>query len=771
MESDLSCERQANDVLETAQRSYWRLACEALDRVGLSALAVYAVASVLFFGRGVLGQLSTAQIGKGQDPQLVMWFLAWWPHAIANHLNPFFPRVLFAPQGFNIGWTTCVPLMSILAAPITFSFGPTVTYNVLCMLLPALAAWAVFLLCREVTGAWWPSLVGGYLFGFSSYMVGQAAAHLAVLPIFPIPLFAWWAVRGLRGKVKGLALVGGLSLALLVQFLCEIEIFATMTMFIAIGTGLTLLFTSGDCRGAARRMLKPLVESYVLLLVVVSPYLYLLFGSGYQAGAFNSPLVFSTDLLNILVPTSAMESGQLKTFEALTNSFPGNIFEANGYIGVPLILVAAGFARDFWHQAWGKILVSFAMVALVLSLGPFLLVGGRIVSPAPAGLLLFLPMMNKALPCRFTAYAFLALAVMAAIWLQRSKTSRVWRGIAAATIVLSMLPNLSEPFWTTPLSVPRFFTDGSYGKYVIPGETALVLPWGDLGEADLWQLRTDWYFRVAGGYVGPTPREVRSWPIFYAFEQMHSVLLPEPALQLRSFLAAHRVSLIIVDDRYLSVWVPLLATLGVTGVEAGGVTLYRIPSIELARNVDATGSDLELRARQQVYAALLVATDKYLAERRPPIPLSTSALLLYHLLPASWITVPGRTYQPWSEGGLRLPNTARCGSDERRGFYFVDSPSDSAIRLGVRGSLTALRQVLKDYQSYAASPKLELTVPSDACDGATKYFKRMFAIAIGSPDPVGDPNAQTDAVGWLTMTFDRRGLEQAANHARSVLSN
>ncbi len=751
------------------RQAMWPSARKFRDRYGLSAFAVYAAASVLFFGRGALGQLSTAQIGKGRDPQLLMWFLAWWPHAIANHLNPFFCRVVFAPEGVNLAWTTCVPLMSILAAPITLGFGPTVTYNVLCMLYPALAGWTAFILCREVTDEWWPSLIGGYLFAFSSYMVGQAAAHLALLPVFPIPLFAWWALRGLRGEVKGGALVGGLTLALLVQFLCEVEIFATMTMFIAIGAILTLLFTSGDQYEAALGMLKPLVQSYALVLLVLSPYLYFLFSSGYEAGPINSPLFFSTDLLNFLLPTPAMELGRLKTFEAPTSGFIGNIFEANGYIGVPLMLVAAGFAHDFWRYAWGKTLVLFAIIAAVLSLGPFLLVGGRIVSPAPAGLLLFLPMMNKALPCRFMLYSFLALAVMTAIWLDRSKTSRMWRATAAATIVLSMLPNLAESFWTTPLTVPQFFRGGSYRKYVVPGENVLVLPWGDLGDADLWQLRTDWYFRLTGGYIGPTPGEVRSWPIFFAFQQASSALLPEPRLQLKSFLASHRVSLIIVDDRYREAWAPLLATVGADGIEAGGVTLYRLPSVELARDVVATGRDLELHVRQQVFAARLVATDEYLADGRPPMLLSSSALQWYHLTPNSWITIPPGPYMSWSEGGLRkLPPPCAYSLS---GFYSVQAASDAVIRVGVGGSLVALQQVLKDYRSYSTSQKLELVGAPEDCGRAATYFSRLFAMSIGSPDPLIDPNSQTAADGWLTMTFDRRGLEQAAHHAHSILSN
>ncbi len=41
-------------------------------------------------------------------------------------------------------------------------------YDVAAILLLALAAWTAYLLCLHVTWRRRPSLVGGYLFGFSS---------------------------------------------------------------------------------------------------------------------------------------------------------------------------------------------------------------------------------------------------------------------------------------------------------------------------------------------------------------------------------------------------------------------------------------------------------------------------------------------------------------------------------------------------------------------------------------------------------------------------
>jgi hypothetical protein len=62
-------------------------------------------------------------------------------------------------------------------SPLTVLAGPTAAYNVAGVLLPALAAWTGYLLCRAVPARWASSLAA--TFGFSSYMIGhELAAHL-----------------------------------------------------------------------------------------------------------------------------------------------------------------------------------------------------------------------------------------------------------------------------------------------------------------------------------------------------------------------------------------------------------------------------------------------------------------------------------------------------------------------------------------------------------------------------------------------------------------
>src|SRR2546422_8902171 len=54
-----------------------------------AALLLYAVSSIALFGVPIVFRLSSRHVGWGADPASHMWFLAWWPHAIAHGTNPF----------------------------------------------------------------------------------------------------------------------------------------------------------------------------------------------------------------------------------------------------------------------------------------------------------------------------------------------------------------------------------------------------------------------------------------------------------------------------------------------------------------------------------------------------------------------------------------------------------------------------------------------------------------------------------------------------------
>ena len=125
----------------------------------------YLGVSIVLYGLPVLTHLSGRFVGEGSgDARLYVWDLAWWPHAIASGLNPFHPTVVWAPTGANMAWITGLPGPALVMAPITAVFGGVVASNLLAIAAPALNGWAAFLLCRELTDRFWPSLAGAYLF-------------------------------------------------------------------------------------------------------------------------------------------------------------------------------------------------------------------------------------------------------------------------------------------------------------------------------------------------------------------------------------------------------------------------------------------------------------------------------------------------------------------------------------------------------------------------------------------------------------------------------
>jgi hypothetical protein len=136
------------------------------SKAHLIVLLGYTAISFAYFGWRLLPHPGRVTIGYGHDPEVVIWSFAWWPHAIGSWTNPLVTDVLYAPDGVNLAWTATAPALALAFSPLTVLFGPVAAYNVAALLLPALAAWTAYLLCRELTGSMWASIVGGYLFGF-----------------------------------------------------------------------------------------------------------------------------------------------------------------------------------------------------------------------------------------------------------------------------------------------------------------------------------------------------------------------------------------------------------------------------------------------------------------------------------------------------------------------------------------------------------------------------------------------------------------------------
>jgi hypothetical protein len=537
-----------------------------------AALTIYATISLLYFGARVIRHFSQIFCGLGMDPTIHMWALTWWPYAITHRLDPLVTPVIWAPTGYNLARVVSIPGPSLLIYPITKVFGPVVAFNVLCLASATAAALSAFVLCRYVCRRFWPALLGGYIFGFSQYVLSQIGGHLFLLFIFPVPLAVYLVLLRLDRVLNRNSFLAFFVLVVVFEFLCSTELFATASMFGMMALLLSYLLFA-DARTAIKSVIGEIACAYGILTLILSPYLYLVLADGVPPVA-NPPEAYSNDLLALAVPTYVVRLGA-KLFEPITNQFRVTWGEMSGYFGPGVWLIIALFARAQWRTRAGKLLLlSLGLIALA-SLGPILHVGGIAHGPLPWIIAAKLPLIDLALPGRFGMYLFLLAALIVAIYLSRSGIPAWSKGLLGVGAVAFMAPNLSlVQAEATIVNTPVFFQSGLYKRYISKGDIILVLPYDALSQTLLWQAQTNFYFSVVTGFYIP-PEDYARWPITTSFGS--GVKIANFSEQLNGFLGAHRVKAIIIDSRSPGPWPGMLSDAGMREEAIAGVLFYKVP--------------------------------------------------------------------------------------------------------------------------------------------------------------------------------------------------
>jgi hypothetical protein len=536
------------------------------DWTSAAVLVGYVLVAFVYWGARLLPHPGRAYIGTSTDPQIFIWSIAWWPHAIAHGVNPFYTHSIWAPEGVNLAWTTSVPGIALLVAPLTWLFGAVVSYNVATLLMPGLAAWTAFLLCRHITRSLWPSLVGGYLFGFSAYMAGQIGAHMHMDSVFLLPLVALVVLRFVEGELGGPGLVVRLGPMLALQLAFSTE--NTFTYTLALGTAIALGFLFAP--SARRRLVAlalPLVTSYALAAVLVAPLVYYAL-SGFTSGSVNEPAPYTTDLLNLLVPTPRLLGGGWHLTSTISQHFPGNDGERAGYLGLPSLVIVGLFAARRWRTQAGRVLLAGFVVGIVATFGIWLVVDGHKAVTMPWEHVAYLPLFNNVLPSRLMLFVVLITAIIVALWMN---SSRGWIRIALPILaVLSFIPDPSADAWKTTAFVPQFFRGGDVRRCVAPNENVLILPQSKHGYGMLWQVAAGFRFRMADGYVAPdVPNNFMTTPAIARIAN-RQVTWPD----LVPFARAKNVTTVLVDASASDPWRSILRPLAPPRA-VGGMLVYR----------------------------------------------------------------------------------------------------------------------------------------------------------------------------------------------------
>jgi hypothetical protein len=480
----------------------------------------------------------------------------------------------------NLTWATAVPGLALLFSPLTLAAGAVTAYNVAAVLMPALAAWTAFLLCRYLTGQLWPSLVGGYLFGFSSYMLGQELGHLHVSSVFLIPLIALAVLRYVRDELDGRQLVVRLGPLLALQLLFATEIAFTVTLALA-GSIVLGLVVAPSARHRLVTLLAPVGVSYLVAAVLTAPFLYFLF-AGFQRNAVHPQQIYVTDLLNVVVPTSLVLSAR-GWAASIAHHFPGNDSERDAYLGIPTLLIVALFAWRRWLTAGGLFLIGALLIAALASFGDVLTVDGKTslwlpwghhVIPLPWEHLGYLPLFNNVLVARLALFVVLPASVIVALW-TAARGPGVLRVLLPALAILAIVPDPRPDVWASTYTVPPLFTAPADRSCLRAHENVLPLPVNQNGSSYLWQVAAGFRFTMAGGYVVEHPPASALDSHAAVIVALGSSVPASQAGILRTYIRAKHVTSVVVDKSQSRFWEAALDTIA-PRQDVGGVLLYRV---------------------------------------------------------------------------------------------------------------------------------------------------------------------------------------------------
>jgi len=439
------------------------------------------------------------------DPEAYMWFIYWWPYAITHGLNPFITHYVWSPSGFNLTWAASIPTLSLLTAPLTIMYGPIFSWNLLSMLAAPLNAFCAFLLLRYIYKDNAAAFLGGYIFGFSSYVMGQLLGHLNLDFVCLIPLALLFFIINIRNGIKRPYFIAIMAIIIFLEAGISTEVLATATLFGFISIVIFFIFES-NLRKNLFRTSVDLILAYILALIMLAPFIYFLIkGFSGVPKIINSPSFFSSDLLNYIIPTPITRIGR-SIFFSIASRFTGNYSEEGAYIGLPLFLLTAFSLKEniAVRKQAGLALLTIFIVVIIFSLGPQLHINGvNIHTRLPWTFFTHIPLIRGALPTRFANYASLIVAIAIGFWLSTERATKK-RYVAVLATIIFIIPNVSIYNWGSQ-SVPSIFTKHD----ILAKKNVIVLPFGNTGPSMFWQLESGMAFNMVGGYVGFTPLPFR----------------------------------------------------------------------------------------------------------------------------------------------------------------------------------------------------------------------------------------------------------------------
>ena len=481
-------------------------------------MLAYVALGVIAYWSAIL-DLTGRLAGSNADFTQSVWFIGWVPHAMNHWVNPFFSDAMYVPTGVNLAQNTASPFLGFLTYPISLLASPLVSANLLMVLAMPVSATAAFLVLRR-WNVWGPAAaLGGAIYGFSPYMVGQGLGHVELIFI-PVPPFIALTIEAIlhrRGNPRWLGIQ--LGALVVVQYLISPEVMVDVALLSIAALVCMTIRNPATWRTMARDALEPLTIAIGVVAVALAyPLWMLLAGPQRYAGPVATLNADHYDLLSFVIPgpMQRVSFGLPSQWGGALNTDVFAQIEAGGYIGIPLLLVTAVLAWRSRHRARMQLTLVLLAVSGVLSLGSSLYVAGKATHiPLPFVVFEHLPVVNDTQPGRFSfaTNAFLAAAIAFGLddWHLRQPRARRGPGLggrwrmsaagllAAVTLVALVVSHL--PSW--PYVTPSTSALPVGVEQAIPPHDPVTLtyPYPPLLQPLLWQSADDYRFSILGGYA------------------------------------------------------------------------------------------------------------------------------------------------------------------------------------------------------------------------------------------------------------------------------
>ncbi len=342
---------------------------------------VWLVAGYITLGVAVTWPRASYLAGRlpnTRDQGSYTWDLWWIAHQFTHLGNPFSTQMIYAPVGTPLAYNSMMPLLGLIMVPVTLLAGAAFSANLLSVLVPGLAAYAMYRAAR----LWLPpvgAFASGALFGLSSMLTWRAWFHLnlaAGAVFLPIALEAAVRLRRAPSVARSVVLGVVVGLCLLVDtestILCCFVVAAVLLPWILVRpsrrkSGLLAVALVAGMAVASLQIIAMLRQTYALHQDPAK-----------VAGHYTQ---YGVSLTQIAAPSPRVAAFGL---DSLGNYyFHGITTEGMPTFGITLTVLALFGAVVNWRRRHTRTWLVLWLIGAATALGPVLYIGTHAYAPLP----------------------------------------------------------------------------------------------------------------------------------------------------------------------------------------------------------------------------------------------------------------------------------------------------------------------------------------------------------------------------------------------------